>query len=140
MLVLLYHFPTTTCDFLVFSISLASYLNQEDRHARVSHQTVQFGQLVEVFVVPLDEMVQEVLDPLLHLGLLQRDRIALVGDLNHQLAQLVQLALDLEEALGRQGEPERRETRLCDSSKNSHGKVSETMGAERKLTLNIDSR
>lgn len=75
-----------------------------------------------MFVVPLDEVVQEVLDPLLHLGLLQRDRIALVGDLHHQLAQLVQLALDLEEALGRQGEPERRKTRLCDSSENISGK------------------
>lgn len=75
-----------------------------------------------MFAVPLDEVVQEVLDPLLHLGLLQRDRIALVGDLHHQLAQLVQLPLDLEEALGRQGEPERRETRLCDSSESDQSR------------------
>lgn len=100
----------------------------------MSHQTVQFGQLFRVSAVPLDEVVQEVLDPLLHLGLLQRDGIALVGDLHHQLAQLVQLALDLEEALCRQGEPERRETRLGDSSKSSHAKVSETIRAERKFT------
>lgn len=61
-------------------------------------------------VLPLDEVVEEVLDPLLHLRFLQRDWIALIGDLHHQLTQFVQLTLDLEEALGREGEPKQGQT------------------------------
>lgn len=60
--------------------------------------------------LPLDEVVEEVLDPLFHLRFLQRNRIALIGDLHHQLTQFVQLTLHLEEALGREGEPKRGQT------------------------------
>lgn len=56
-------------------------------------------------LLPLDEVVEEVLDPLFHLRFLQRNRVALIGDLHHQLTQLVQLTLDLEEALRHEGEP-----------------------------------
>ena len=62
-----------------------------------------------VLVVPLDEVVEVVFDPLLQLRLLQRDRVTLVGHLHNQLAQFVQLPLDLEETLSRQREPEREE-------------------------------
>lgn len=56
--------------------------------------------------VPLDEVVEEVLDALLHLRFLHRDGITFVGDLHHQLPQFVQLTFDLEEALCCQSKPE----------------------------------
>lgn len=60
-------------------------------------------------MVPLDEMVDEIFHSLFHLRLLQGYWIALIGHLHHQLPQFVQLTLDLEKALGSQGEPERSE-------------------------------
>lgn len=64
-----------------------------------------------VLAVPLDEVVEEVFDPLLQLRLLQRDRVTLVGHLHNQLPQFVQLPLDLEETLSCQREPESRQVR-----------------------------
>lgn len=61
--------------------------------------------------VPLDEVIQEVFDSLLHLRFLQGDWVTFVGDLHNQLPQFVQLTLDLEETLGRQSKPERGEVR-----------------------------
>ena len=55
--------------------------------------------------LPLDEVVEEVLDALLHLRFLHRDGIKFVGDLHHQLPQFVQLTFDLEEALCCQSKP-----------------------------------
>lgn len=63
---------------------------------------------VLLFRVPLDEVVEEVLDLLLHLRFLQGDRITFVGDLHNQLPQFVQLTLDLEKTLGCQSKPERK--------------------------------
>lgn len=60
-----------------------------------------------VLQVPLDEVIDEVFNSLLQLRSLQGDRITLVGDLQNQFPQFVQLALDLEETLGCQSEPER---------------------------------
>lgn len=59
-------------------------------------------------LVPLDEVVDEIFDPLLDLRLLQGDGVALVRDLHHQFSQFVELALDLEETLCGQSEPEDR--------------------------------
>ncbi len=57
--------------------------------------------------VPLDEVIEEVFDSLLHLRFLQGDWVTFVGDLHDQLPQFVQLTLDLEETLGCQSKPER---------------------------------
>lgn len=62
--------------------------------------------------IPLDEVVEQVLDSLLQVGLLQGDWVAFVGDLYDQFPQFVQLAFDLEEALGRQREPEEEKADL----------------------------
>lgn len=56
-------------------------------------------------IVPLDEVVNQVFNSLLQLWFLQRNRVALVGNLYDQFSEFVQLALDLEEALCRHGEP-----------------------------------
>lgn len=56
--------------------------------------------------IPLDEVVEEILDSLLQVGFLQGDWVAFVGDLDDQFSQFVQLAFDLEEALGCQSKPE----------------------------------
>lgn len=66
--------------------------------------------------LPLDEVVEQVLDSLLQLGLLQGDWVAFVGDLYDQFPQFVQLAFDLEEALGGQGEPEETKAGVKDSA------------------------
>lgn len=65
--------------------------------------------------VPLDEVVEQVLDSLLQLGLLQGDRVAFVGDLYDQFPQFVQLPFDLEEALGGQSEPEEKKADVTQS-------------------------
>lgn len=64
-----------------------------------------------VFRLPLDELIDEVFDSLLHLRFLQGDRVTFVGDLHNQLPQLVQLTLDLEKTLGCQSKPERGQGR-----------------------------
>lgn len=64
-----------------------------------------------LFRVPLDEMINEVFDALLHLMFLQGDRITFIGDLHNQLHQFVQLTLYLEETLGDQSKPERGQMR-----------------------------
>lgn len=61
-------------------------------------------------------MVEQVLDSLLQLGFLQGDRVAFIGDLYDQFPQFVQLAFDLEEALGGQGEPEEKQAEVTSSS------------------------
>lgn len=63
------------------------------------------------FRVPLDEVVDQVFDSLLHLSFLQWDRVALIRHFDNKLPQFVQLTFDLEETLGCQSKPERvRET------------------------------
>lgn len=64
-----------------------------------------------VFRVPLDEVIDEVFDSLLHLRFLQRDWVTFIGDLHNQFPQFVQLTLDLEETLGCQSKPERGQGR-----------------------------
>lgn len=64
---------------------------------------------VPVEDVPLDEVVDQVFNSLVQLWFLQRYWVALVGDLHDQFPELVQLALDLEEALRCHGKPAGRE-------------------------------
>ena len=56
-------------------------------------------------LLPFDEMVYEIFDLFLHLGSLQRDGVTLVGHLDDELAQFVQLSFDLEQTLGGHGKP-----------------------------------
>lgn len=58
-----------------------------------------------VLRLPLDQVVDEVFDSLLHLRFLQGDRVTLVGDLHDQIGQFVQLTLHLEQTLCCQSEP-----------------------------------
>lgn len=58
--------------------------------------------------VPLDEMVDQIFDSLLHLRFLQWDGVTLIRDLHNELSQFVELALDLEETLSCQSKPERQ--------------------------------
>lgn len=79
------------------------------------------GDMLPFPSVPLDEVVEQELDALLQLRFLQGDGVALVGDLHDQLPQFVQLAFDLEEALGRGREPEEKEGRLGSAGRGEDG-------------------